>query len=141
MDHDVLIDQEHAHAELAELAAAGDATTPDAPPGEAPAPAPEPMDWRMVSAGAVLVVDKVIAPNWCLESDEKDALAEGLDMVLRAFFPAAHIDPRVQALLTLGGIAVAIVGKRIDLDTRTLKPLRAPQAQPAEDASDTRAAA
>lgn len=127
----VPIDEAAVQAELRELGAdlstdlnADSRGAPAAMPTETPA---TPMDWRMAASGLVLVVDKIACPNWDLDSDEKDALAQGFEQVLSAFFPTTNIDPRVQALLAVGGIVTGIAAKRIDYATRTIKPLRRPK--------------
>lgn len=130
---------QQAHAELDALADEfGIAPAASAQPGDGQQPA-QPMDWRMAAAGLVLIVDRIIAPNWNLDGGEKDALAEGFGQVLGAFFPTTNLDPRVQALLALGGVTLAITAKRTDLTTGKVVPLRAPP--PAPPADDERAAA
>lgn len=120
------VDDTRIHAELDSIAAeAGDMPLLQ-PLGQGPAvePPPAPMDWRMASAGLVLICDKVIAPNWQLENEEKDALASGFDQVLSAFFPTTNIDPRVQSLLALGAVMLAITAKRTDMSSGKVVPLR-----------------
>lgn len=100
-------------------------------PGAAPAAsAPPAMDWTMPAGLVVFVFDKIVAPNWELEPVEKQMLHEQVIGALQAFFPTVNLDPRIVALLGLGGAFVAITGKRIDLETGTLKPLRAPPPEP-----------
>lgn len=135
----VPVDEAAVHAELRELGADLSTDLNQTPPGAPgvptapPADPPTPMDWRLAASGIVLIIDKVACPNWELESEEKDALAGGAEQVLAAFFPTTNIDPRVQALLALGGIVTAIAAKRIDYATRTIKPLR--RAKPAKPGS------
>lgn len=129
------------HAELDAIAAAHTA----APAAGAPAePPPQPMDWRMAAAGVVLICDRIVAPNWNLEREEKDALSEGVTQVLAAFFPTTNLDPRVQAVLALGAVMLAITAKRMDLSTGKVTPLRLaklPVTEAANDATATPSAA
>jgi hypothetical protein len=106
--------------------AANDPLIPQEPPAT-------PMDWRMAAAGLVLICDKVVAPNWQLETAEKDALSEGFTQVLSAFFPTTNLDPRVQSVLALGAVMLAITAKRTDLSTGRVMPLRAPPPEPEKD--------
>lgn len=147
MTNSVPIDEAAVHAELDELAGGGPsplngATPPPGPapgPGETPAPVAL-MDWSQASAGLVLAIDKVLVPNWELESEEKDALSAGLNLTLSAFFPTINIDPRVQALLVLGTIVSSIAAKRVDFANRKIVPFRKPKPKPdgtTDDVGDT----
>jgi hypothetical protein len=141
----VPIDEQAVHDELRELGGdpAVNGVAPAAPGAPLEEPAP-PMDWTLPSGALVKIIDKVVAPNWDLEDGEKAMLHEGITQTLSAFFPTVNIDPRVQALLALGGIVVAIAGKRVDLVTRKIVPLRKPKPAPPElppDADFDRAAA
>ena len=124
------------HSELDAIAA-----THAPPPVVDPAapPPPQPIDWRMASAGLVLICDRIVAPNWNLEAGEKDALAEGFTQVLSAFFPTTNIDPRVQATLALGAVMLAITAKRTDLSTGKMTPLRIAKPVTQEAANDASA--
>lgn len=110
----------------------------------APEPAPEqPPDWRFAAAGVVTIFDRVIAPNWQLTGDEKNALHESVTQVLVAFFPHA-IDPRIQACMALAGTVFVIAQGRVDPATGKVRPMRVkpkPQPEAAPDAAASRAAA
>lgn len=113
---------------------------PGAQPGAAPGPdagastsSPPAMDWTMPAGLVVFVFDKIVAPNWELEAVEKQMLHEQVVGTLQAFFPTVNLDPRIVALLGLGGALVAITGKRIDLETGKIKPLRPPAPEPEAD--------
>lgn len=121
----------------AELDAIADASAPSPAAAAAPPPITEPMDWRMASTGVVLVVDRLIAPNWNLDAAEKDALSEGITQVLSAFFPKTNLDPRVQSVLALGAVVLAISAKRTDFATGKVAPLRIVK-PPAPAANDDR---
>ena len=149
----VPIDEAAVHAELAQLAGgepfhvngaapASAGATPPGPTDESSASAPL-MDWSQASAGLVLAIDKVLVPNWELESEEKDALAAGISLTLSAFFPTINIDPRVQALLVLGTIVSSVAAKRVNMAERTVVPFRKPKPKPesAADAADAHRAA
>lgn len=148
----VAIDEDQVKRELEEIGAGGEpGASAGAPAGDAadpglaaPAPAAPPMDWTLVAGALVLVLDKVVAPNWQLERDEKDLLHEQTKVTLTVFFPNANLDPRVQAVLALGGTLALIASKRFDADTKRLKPLRVKPAKVEEgapDAGEDRAAA
>lgn len=147
----VEVDDEQISAEL-KLLEGEHIPAGESPPGAAPGPdstastsSPPAMDWTMPAGLVVFIFDKVVAPNWELEPVEKQMLHESVIGTLQAFFPTVNLDPRIVALLGLGGALVAITGKRIDVETGTLKPLRAPepekQADQAGDAGADRKAA
>lgn len=146
----VPIDEAAVHLELEQLAGGPSHTNGATPAGPLPGesdPAPPliaQMDWSRASAGLVLVVDRVLVPNWALEVEEKDALAQGISLTLSAFFPTLNIDPRVQALIVLSAVVTSIAQKRIDYANRTVVPFRKPKPTPApstEDAADDHRAA
>lgn len=125
------------HAELNAIAGefipAGDGPQPGAGP-QAETPPPQ-ADWKMAAQGAVFMFDKVIAPNWDLDSEEKDALAAGTEMVLTAFMPTMTIDPRVQAVFAFGAIFMGIAGRRMD-EKGKMKPMRKPREPKPEDSGE-----
>lgn len=127
----VPIDEAAVHRELDQLESGAGALGPGPLEPEPDPPPPPPMDWTIAAGALVLVLDRVVAPNWALEDAEKGLLHEQLKVTLAAFFPSINIDPRVQALLALGGVIASIAQSRIDLSTGKVKPLRAPK--PAED--------
>lgn len=128
----VPIDEDQVTAELDQLAggAANSSAGPEVvaevpgvdPGGERPAALP--MDWTIAAGGMVLVLDKVIAPNWKLQDEEKALLHEQLKVTLGLFFPDTNLDPRVQSLMVLGGTVAMIAAARFDPATKRLKPLR-----------------
>lgn len=145
----VPIDDDQVKAELEELAgapiepgaSAGGAPPPPGPPAAPPAP---PMDWTLICGALVLVVDKIVAPNWQLQNEEKDLLLEQTKVTFAVFFPNANVDPRVQAILALGGTMALIASKRFDPEMKRLKPLRvkpAPTGEGDPDAGEDRAQA
>lgn len=142
----VEVDDEQISAEL-KLLEGEHIPAGESPPGAAPGPdptastsSPPAMDWTMPAGLVVFIFDKVVAPNWELEPVEKAMLHESVIGTLQAFFPTVNLDPRIVALLGLGGALVAITGKRIDIETGKVKPLRvAPEPetpQPVDQAGD-----
>lgn len=97
---------------------------------------PPAMDWTMPAGLIVTVFDKIVAPNWELEKEEKQILHAQIVGTLEAFFPTVNVDPRITALFCLGGTVVAIVGKRVDIATQTLKPMRPPKPEAEEVNAD-----
>lgn len=96
----------------------------EGPPRQEPEPPKQ--DWKAAAAMLVVIVDRAICPNWELTPGEKDALMQGFDGALSAFFPSVPLDPRIQALLALAGTFGAIAVARFDVQTGQLKPMRVP---------------
>jgi hypothetical protein len=147
----VEINEEDIHAELKLLEGA----QPGAPPGSngangaapssAPAatPAAPPMDWTIPAGLVVMVFDRLVAPNWSLDLEEKQMLLEQTSATLAVCFPTVNLDPRIAAVMSLGGAFVMVAQRRFDPDTGKLKPLRIKKAEPVdeENADADRAAA
>lgn len=133
----VSVDDAAIQAELAQIGAANDpvgAAAQGAPSEASADTAPaQPADWTVPAGGIVLVLDRVIMPNWELEAEEKGLLHEQIKTSLEVFFPNTNMDPRIAALLAIGGTLAVIGMKRIDPDTKKLKPLRKPKPKPADD--------
>lgn len=124
-------------AEFAALEARAAETEPEAAPGAAPGssgePAPAVMEWGYAAAGIVGMF-AVYADNWELTRDEQGALASHLAAALEAWFPNVALDARFQAAAGLVMVAGGVAMSRIDTETRSLRPLRRPQAEPAKAA-------
>lgn len=101
------------------------------PKGEA-GPAPEtpgqqqaPPDFSMAAAILVVIIDKVVAPNWELTDGEKDLLHTQFTNLGNVFAPHVNMDPRKVAAFGLVGACVAISLGRID--EHGFKPMRKPK--------------
>jgi hypothetical protein len=123
----------------AELAAIGaelpppvDDTAPGADAGAAPGDAPC-VDWTEAAAGVVILLDKIVAPNWFLTSEEKFALTDSLAKVGVAFFPDLKMDPRLLSIVSVTFTVAAIAKARRDPLTGRVAPLRAKPAAAANE--------
>lgn len=111
---------------------------PGAAPGAAPGGPGEPppqepgMDWTAPAGLLVLILDKVVAPNWELQPDEKQMLHDQTTLTLQVCFPTIAIDPRILAVMSLGGAIVMVAQRRYDPQTGALKPMRVKPAEPEE---------
>jgi len=136
---DIPIDEQGVHDELraieGEYIASGDAgpqPQPGAASGEQQA---SPMDWTIPAGLVVMILDRVVAPNWQLEPGEKEMIHTQTVQTLTVCFPTINLDPRIVAVMSLGGVLAAIGARRIDLESGTIKPLRA---APDDDGKDER---
>jgi hypothetical protein len=106
-------------------AVAGEYIPKDAPGPEIPPQAPPPPDFGMAAACIVVIVDKVVAPNWELTDGEKDLLQTQLSNVATIYAPTVTLNPRAVAVFGLVGACFAIALGRIDEDG--LRPMRKPK--------------
>lgn len=142
---EVPIDEQAVRDELrsieGEYIAAGDAPPPPGADPLSDQQSPElgtPMDWTIPAGLVVMVLDRLVAPNWQLETGEKEMLHAQTVQTLQVFFPRLNLDPRWLALASLAGAIGAIAARRVDLETGSIKPLRA--APPDDDADERQAA-
>ncbi|MBM0105610.1 hypothetical protein JM946_12660 [Steroidobacter sp. S1-65] len=138
------IDESAVHDELRAIEGEYIAAGEQPPPGDqgAPGPQPEmggpaPMDWTIPAGLVVMILDKLVAPNWELDAGEKQMLHEQTAQTLQVCFPTINLDPRWVALGSLAGAFTAVAMRRMDLETGKLKPMRA---APPEDDAERRAA-
>ena len=111
---------------------AGEFIPHDAPPGEEPKP--EAPNFEMASACVVVILDKVIVPNWELTDAEKDLLHKQFINVAQTYAPSlVNLNPRAIAMFGLVGSLFAIAIGRID--EYGLRPMRKPK--PSDDATST----
>lgn len=142
MANSVEVDDTAIHEELKSIE--GEYIPKDDPPGAAPgAPGGGPtgaapgqqqpaMDWNVPAGLIVLILDKLVAPNWELQGEEKQLLHEQTALTLQVCFPNVALDPRIAAVLSLGGAFVIVAQRRYDPETGKLRPLRVKPAEPEE---------
>jgi hypothetical protein len=99
---------------------------PNAPAGS--------VDWDQALGGAMEMLARVVAPNWELEAEEKQVIAQQGSIVLEAFFPNFQPEQKWVMLCVFVITAGGIVMKRYDDDAGAFRPLRKKSAKVPEPA-------